>query len=448
MIGRRLAFASLTTLLTSLAALSEAAPPPAADPAIAAALAKVSPERLKADDLKLVSFGTRSTFSEQMVRGRGVSAAREWIAQQFREIAKSSNGRMTVAFDTHLHKADGKRVPRDVEITSVIATLKGDEPGGRTYVMSSHYDSRNSDNADTTRDAPGADDNGSGTCAVIEAARVLAALPMHATILFATYDSEEQGLLGSAHHAAALKAAGVKVQGDLNNDIVGASVGDQGEQNPGVVRIFSEALPAGADLARVNLVGNENDSPSRELARFAQETGDLYQTAFKGELIFRADRFLRGGDHESFNANGFAAIRFVEPVESFNHQHQDVRTENGVEYGDLPKYMDFDYLARVTRYNASVLASLAVGPGRPDSAFVLTKALDNRTQLTWFAVPGAATYEVVRRKTTSATWTDVTDVGNVTAVTLPFSKDNWLFAVRAVDARGHRSVPTFPVPVR
>jgi hypothetical protein len=448
MIGRPLALASLTTLLTSLAALSEAAPPPTPDPAIAAVIAKVSAERLKADDLKLVSFGTRSTFSEQMVGGRGVSAAREWIAQQFREIAKSSNGRMTVSFDTHLHKADGKRVPRDVEITSVIATLKGDAPGSRTYVMSSHYDSRNSDNADTTRDAPGADDNGSGTCAVIEAARVLAALPTHATIVFATYDSEEQGLLGSAHHAAALKAAGVDVQGDLNNDIVGASVGDQGEKNPGTVRIFSEALPAGADLARVNLVGNENDSPSRELARFAQEIGDLYQPAFKGELILRADRFLRGGDHESFNANGFAAIRFVEPVETFAHQHQDVRSENGLEYGDLPKYMDFDYLARVTRYNASVLASLAVGPGRPDSAFVLTKALDNKTQLTWFAVPGAATYEVVRRKTTSAVWTDVTDVGNVTAVTLPFSKDNWLFAVRAVDAKGHRGVPAFPVPVR
>src|SRR6185369_10145449 len=235
---------------------ASAAQAPAPDPAIAAIVAKVSAERLEASDTKLVGFGTRNTFSEKLGDQRGVFAARAWIADQFREIAKASQGRMTVAYDTHVHAADGKRVPRDVEISSVIATLKGDEPGGRTYVMSSHYDSRNSDNADITQDAPGADDNGSGTSAVIEAARVMAGLPTHATVIFATYDSEEQGLLGSAHHAAALKAAGVDVQGDLNNDIIGASVGDQGERNPGTVRIFSQALAEGADVARVNLIGN------------------------------------------------------------------------------------------------------------------------------------------------------------------------------------------------
>jgi len=443
----------MRSLLFALACLTTAAaaaapPPPAPDAAIAAAVAKVSADRLKATDTKLVGFGTRNTFSEKLGEKRGVFAARAWIADQFREIAKASHGRMTVAYDTHVHAADGKRVPRDVEISSVIATLKGDEPGGRTYVMSSHYDSRNSDNADITQDAPGADDNGSGTSAVIEAARVMAELPLHATVIFATYDSEEQGLLGSAHHAAALKAAGVDVEGDLNNDIIGASVGDQGERNPGTVRIFSQALAEGADVARVNLVGNESDSPSRELARYAQEVGDRYQPDFRGELVFRADRFLRGGDHESFNTSGFPAIRFVEPVETFAHQHQNVRTENGVRYGDLQEFMDFDYLARVTRYNVSVLASLAIGPGCPDSAKVLTKALDNKTQLTWMPVAGAVGYEVVRRRTTDAVWTDVTDAGNVTAVTLPFSKDNWLFAVRAVDAQGHRGVPAFPLPVR
>src|SRR5580765_9090971 len=301
---RRLPLALVCLVLTAPA---QAAPQPALDPAIAAALAKVSAERLKADDARLVGFGTRNTFSEKMGAHRGVFAARSWIADQFREIAKASHGRMTVAYDTHVHPADGKRVPRDVEISSVVATLKGDEPGGRTYVISSHYDSRNSDNADITQDAPGADDNGSGTSAVIEAARVMAGLQMHATVIFATYDSEEQGLLGSAHHAAALKAAGVDVQGDLNNDIVGASVGDQGEKNPGTVRIFSQAIAAGADPARVNLVGNENDSPSRELARYAQEIGDRYQPDFRGELVFRVDRFLRGGDHLSFNAQGFPA---------------------------------------------------------------------------------------------------------------------------------------------
>ena len=442
---RRL-FTTLACLTMSGAAL--AAPAPAQDPAIAAAVAKVSADRLKAIDTKLVGFGTRNTFSEKLGDQRGVFAARAWIADQFREIAKASHGRMTVDYDTHVHPADGKRVPRDVEISSVIATLKGDEPGGRTYVMSSHYDSRITDNTDFTHDAPGADDHGSGTSAVIEAAPQMAELPLHATVIFATYDSEEQGLLGSAHHAAALKSAGVDVQGDLNNDIVGASVGDQGEKNPGTVRIFSEALAAGADLKQVNLVGNENDSPSRELARYAQEVGDRYQADLKGELVFRLDRFLRGGDHSSFNAQGFPAIRFVEPVENFAHQHQNVRTENGVRYGDLLEFMDFDYLARVTRYNVSVLASLAMGPGCPDSAKVLTKALDNKTQLTWMAVPGAAGYEVVRRKTTDAVWTDVTDVGNVTTATLPYSKDNWLFAIRAVDAQGHRGVPAFPMPQR
>ena len=434
--------------LLTLAPAAPAAPPPAPDPVIAAAVAKVSAERLKSDDARLVAFGTRNTFSEQLGEKRGVFAARSWIADQFREIAKASRGRMTVAYDSYTQKADGKRIVRDVEISSVIATLKGDEPGGRTYVMSSHYDSRNSDNADGIKDAPGADDNGSGTSAVLEAARVMADLPTRATVIFATYDSEEQGLFGSAHHAAALKAAGGDVQGDVNNDIIGASVGDQGEKNPGTVRIFSQAIAAGSDPAKVNAIGNENDSPSRELARFAQEIGDRYQTDFHGELIFRADRFLRSGDHESFNAAGFAAIRFVEPVETFAHQHQTPRTENGIEYGDLEKFMDFDYLARVTRYNVAVLASLAIGPGRPDSAFVLTKVLDNRTQLAWTAVPGAVTYEVVRRRTTDAVWREVTDVGNVTAATLPHSKDNWLFAVRAVDAQGHRGVPAFPLPLR
>jgi len=431
--------------LASMQARGDTAP---TDPQIAAIVARISPDRLKADDAHLVAFGTRSTFSENLGDKRGVFAARAWIADQFREIAKASGGRMTVAFDSYVQKADGKRIPRDVEISSVIATLKGDEPGGRTYVISSHYDSRNSDNADGTLDAPGADDNGSGTSAVIEAARALGAVSLHATVIFATYDSEEQGLFGSAHHAQSLKATGADVQGDLNNDIIGASVGDSGEKNSDLVRIFSEALPAGADPAKVDLLGNENDSPSRELARFAEETGNQYVQGFHGDLIFRADRFLRGGDQESFTAAGYPAIRFVEPVETFAHQHQTPRTENGVEYGDQMKYMDFDYLARVTRYNVAVLTSLALGPGRPASAFIEAKDLTNKTTLSWAAVPNAVSYEVVRRKTTDAIWTSVTDAGTATSINLPFSKDNWLFGVRAVDAQGHRGVVTFPTPQR
>ena len=419
-----------------------------ADPLISQAVSQVSPEFLRATDERLVAFGTRNTFSENAPAGRGVFAARDWIAGEFRRIAAGTNGRMTVALVEYTQHADGKRVPRDVAVSSVVATLRGDEPGGRTYVMSSHYDSRNTDDADGTRDAPGADDNGSGTAAVLEAARVLGATHPHATIVFATYDAEEQGLFGSGHHAQALRAAGADVQGDLNNDIVGASVGDRGERNPGTVRIFSEALPAGADPHRVNLLGSENDSPSRELARFARDAGRIYVPGLDGQLIYRADRFLRGGDQESFTAAGYPAIRFVEPVENFAHQHQDVRMEGGVQYGDLGRFMDFGYLAQVTRINVAVLAALADGPGRPAKTWVTTKALTNDTTLGWTQVAGAVRYQVARRRTTDALWTDYTDAGNGTTITLPYSKDNWLFGVRAVDAQGHAGVVAYPIPQR
>jgi hypothetical protein len=421
---------------------------PELDPAIARAIGGISPDRLRAIDSKLVAFGTRSTFSERAGPRRGVFAARDWIAGAFRAIARSSGGRMSVTYDSYLQAADGKRVPRDVEISSVVATLHGDEPGNRTYVMSSHFDSRNSSNSDALKDAPGADDNGSGTAAVLEAARVLAPLPLHATIIFATFDAEEQGLFGSAHFAQTLKEAGVDVQGDLNNDIIGASAGPNGESNPHTVRIFSEALAAGSDPARVNAIGNENDSPSRELARFVKVTGDAYVPDLSGLPIARADRFLRGGDHESFTSAGFPAIRFTEPVESFAHQHQDVRVEDGLQYGDLQQYMDFDYLARVARYNAANLAALARGPGRPDNAAIVTKELTNATTLTWAPVSHATSYEIVRRASIQSDWTAVISAGDVTTVTVPFSKDDWLFGVRAVDAQGRHSVVAFPLPTR
>jgi hypothetical protein len=423
-------------------------PPPPLDPIVSAVLARISADELRATDERLVAFGTRSTFSEHAPAGRGVFAARAYLLERFRAIARGSGGRMTVALDSYEQPADpAQRIPRAVTISSVFATLKGDDPSGRTYVMSSHYDSRNSDNNDGVADAPGADDNGSAVSAVLEAARVLAAVPLHATVIFACFDAEEQGLFGSAHLAKTLAAQHVDVAGDLNNDIIGASVGDDGVQRPDVVRIFSEALSLGINPARVNILGGENDSPSRELARYAKETGDAYPTGLHGVLVYRADRFLRGGDQESFTAQAFPAIRFVEPIETFAHQHQNVRVENGIQYGDLLQYVDFAYLARVTRYNVATLANLALAPAAP-KASVLTRELTNQTTLTWEAVPRAVGYEVVRRATSEPTWTGVTGAGNVTTITLPFSKDDWIFGVRSVDAQGHRSVAAYPTPVR
>ncbi len=423
-------------------------PAPPLDPALAVALTRVSAQELRATDKRLVAFGTRSTFSEHAGARRGVFAARAYLVDRFRQIARTSGGRMTVALDTYVQPADpAKRVPRAVEISSVIATLKGDDPSGRTYVMSSHYDSRNSNNDDGEHDAPGADDNGSGTSAVVEAARILAPLPMHGTVVFACFDAEEQGLFGSAHFAKTLKDTNVDVEGDLNNDIVGASVGDDGVKRDDVLRIFSEAIPTGAVVGRINAIGSQNDAPSNELARFAKETSDAYATGLHGQLIWRADRFLRGGDHESFNAQGFPALRFTEPRETFAHQHQDVRIEGGVQYGDLLQYMDFDYLAKVTRYNAASLATLALAPATPKVS-IDTKQLTNDTLLSWEPVPRAARYEVVRRLTTEPVWSAVQDAGTATKITIPLSKDIWQFGVRAVDAEGHRSPAGFPTPVR
>jgi hypothetical protein len=445
---RVLALAPALALAMAAGQPAPAQTPSALDPVIVRALTAVSPAELEATDRRLVAFGTRSTYSEGAPPGRGVFAARAYLLERFRALAARTHGRMTVALDTYTQPADPQlRVPRAVVISSVYATLKGDDPTSRTYVISSHYDSRNTDNSDGINDAPGADDNGSAVAAVLEAARVLAGVPLHATVIFACFDAEEQGLFGSGHFAKTLADAHVDVQGDLNNDIIGASVGDDGVKRADTIRIFSEALPPGTSLARINAIGGENDSPSRELARFAKETGDAYPTGLRGELIYRADRFLRGGDHESFNAQGFAAIRFVEPRETFAHQHQNVRVEGGIQYGDLPQFMDFTYLAEATRYNVATLASLALAPA-PPAVSILTRELTNDTTLTWAAVPRAVRYEVVRRATSDALWTTTTDVGDVTRVTLPFSKDNWLFGVRSIDAEGHRSVVAFPTPMR
>ena len=272
-----------------------------------------------------------------------------------------------------------------------------------------------------------------------------------ATIIFLTVAGEEQGLNGSRHFAKMAKDQGWNIEAVLNNDIVG---GDKSaEQDHSVVRVFSEGLPAAAteqDVRRIRALGGENDSGSRQLARYIADVGRSYDVGVKPILVFRLDRYLRGGDHYSFNQQGFAAVRFTEFREDFHHQHQNVRTENGIEYGDLAKFVDFDYVAHVARLNAATLASLASAPAPPANVHLLTKDLENNSTLTWEASPGgrAAEYEVLWRATTSPEWEHVQKTGNVLRATLNLSKDNVIFAVRAVDAEGHRSLPVVPVPER
>ena len=425
-----------------------------ADPRIAAALKDVSAERIRSNIEKLVSFGNRSTLSaqdpESIAAGHGIGAAREWIKSQFESYAKDCGGCLEVKTDSFTQEPT-ERISKPTEITDVYAVLKGTDPEAakRIVLVSGHYDSRNSDNFNVTDAAPGANDDGSGTAVSLECARVLSKLKFPGTIIFLTVAGEEQGLNGSKHFAQMAKEQGWDIEAVLNNDIVG---GDRSaQQDAGVVRVFSEGVPVAAndkELRMIRGLGGESDSSSRQIARYVAEVDRSYHPGIKPMLIFRLDRYLRGGDHYSFNQEGYAAVRFTEYREDFNHQHQNVRTENGVEYGDLPKFVNFDYVAEVARLNAATLATMASAPAPPGKVRILTKELQNDSTLTWEASPGATSYEVLWRATTDAEWDHRQDVGNVTKATLPESKDNVILAVRAVDGAGHRSPPVVPLPER
>ena len=425
-----------------------------ADPRIAAALKEVSSDRIRANIEKLVSFGTRSTLSaqdpESIAKGQGIGAAREWIKSQFEAYSKDCSECLEVKTDSFVEQP-ADRIPKPTEITNVYAVLKGTDPDAakRIVLVTGHYDSRNSDNFNVTDAAPGANDDGSGTAVSLECARVLSKLNFPGTIIFLTVAGEEQGLNGSKHFAQMAKQQGWNIEAVLNNDIVGGN--RSSEQDTSVVRVFSEGVPAAADdkeLKTIRGLGGENDSISRQLARYVAQVDRTYTPGIKPMLVFRLDRYLRGGDHYSFNQQGYAAVRFTEFREDFNRQHQNIRTEKGVEYGDVPKFVDFDYVANVARLNAATLASLAAAPGPPGNVRILTKELQNDTTLTWEASPMATSYEVVWRATTDAEWNHRQDVGNVTRATLPYSKDNVIFAVRAVDKEGQVSPAVVPLPER
>jgi hypothetical protein len=428
----------------------------AADNSISAALQQVSAERIQANIEELANFGTRSTISAQdpasIAAGRGIGAAREWIKSELERYAKDCGGCLEVKTDSFT-QPPADRIPQPTEITNVYGVLKGTdaENATRIVLVTGHYDSRNSDILDTKSDAPGANDDGSGAAVSLECARVLSKLKFPATIIFLTVAGEEQGLNGSQHFAKMAKEQGWNIEAVLNNDIVG---GDKSaEQDHSVVRVFSEGLPAAAteqEIRRIRGLGGENDSGSRQLARYIADVGRTYDVGVRPMLVFRLDRYLRGGDHSAFNQQGFTAVRFTEFREDFHHQHQNVRTENGIEYGDLAKFVDFDYVAHVARLNAATLASLASAPAPPANVRLLTKDLENDSTLTWEAAPGgrAAEYEVLWRATTSPEWEHVQKVGSVTRVTLKLSKDNVIFAVRTVDLQGHTSLPVVPLPER
>jgi hypothetical protein len=451
-----LSLAGFTQVRNEKMLTSGGAEPMVVDAQIGGALKEVSAERIRANVEKLVSFGTRLTISAQdpdaIGSGRGVGASREWIKSEFERYSKDCGGCLEVKTDAFTEPA-ADRIPQPTEITNVYAVLKGTnaENAKRIVLVTGHYDSRNSDTLDTKGDAPGANDDGSGTAVSLECARVLSKLKFPATIIFLTVAGEEQGLNGSRHFAKMAKDQGWNIEAVLNNDIVG---GDKSaEQDHSVVRVFSEGLPAAAteqEIRRIRGLGGENDSASRQLARYIGDVDDAYNPGVKPLMIFRLDRYLRGGDHSSFNQEGFAAVRFTEFREDFHHQHQNVRTENGIEYGDLLKFVDFDYVARVARLNAATLASLASAPAPPANVRLLAKDLENDSTLTWENSPGglAASYEIVWRATSSPGWEHVEKVGDVTRATLKLSKDNVIFAVLAVDARGHRSLPVVPTPER
>jgi hypothetical protein len=430
-----------TTADTSLPALTPYAP-------IAAMVDAVQADRLRATVERLVAFGTRNDFSERSSTPvHGVFGARDWIARQFAAIAAMANGRMSVSLDTYLQPKT-PRTPRAVLESSVVATLQGTEPG-RVYVMSSHFDDCDGHCTDGIGTAPGADDNGSSVAAVLEAARAMAATRFRGTILFACFDGEELGLWGSNHYAREMAARHAPILAVLNNDIIGNSVGGDGASEPNVIRVFSEGLPAGADMARVNLVGSENDSPSRELSRFITETVPVYLPGFQVRQIFRSDRFMRGGDQESFQDAGYsAAIRFVEAHENFTHQHQDVGMKDGVQYGDLPQYIDAQYLRRATQANVASLATLALGPAPPANARMLLEHLGYDSTLQWKPAADAVSYEILWRGTDAPQWQHAVNVGDVTRATLPVSKDDAILGVRSVDANGLRSPTVYPVAMR
>ena len=416
-------------------------------------LKEVSAKNIETTIRKLVSFGTRNTLSEQDNPVRGIGAARDYLFAEFQKISNNCGGCLQVEKQTFL-QPKAARVPEPTNLTNVVATLKGTTNPDRVYVVSGHYDSMCTSPTDAKCDAPGANDDASGTAAVVEMARVMSKRKFDATIVFMTVPGEEQGLLGATYFAEQAKSNKMDIEAMFTNDIIGGVMSYKNAADRQSVRVFAEGVPSNETEQQAGTrrsVGGENDSASRQLGRYIKEVADVYSPKFRVQLVYRRDRYLRGGDHIPFLERGFSAVRFTEPHEDYTHQHQNIRTENNIFYGDTIEFVDFDYIANVTRVNVAALAALALAPAKPKNVVISTARLTNDTDLKWDANTDAdiAGYEVVWRDTISPFWTNSIFVGNVLTYTAKeMSKDNFFFGVRAVDKNGNRSPVVYPRPMR
>ena len=449
-----LAAVCLPLLFTAFAFAQKQAKPKA-NQDISRMLTEIDERNIETTIRKLVSFGTRNTLSEQDNPTRGIGAARDYLFAEFERISKDCGGCLTVEKQSFVQQPTAnRRVSEPTTITNVFAVLKGNQPESaeRTYVVSGHYDSMCTLPTNAKCDAPGANDDASGVAAVVEMARVMSKRKFDATIVFMAVAGEEQGLLGAAYYAEQAKIKNMNIEAMFTNDIIGGVTTYKNAAERQTVRVFAEGAPTSEtdqEVATRRSVGGENDSASRQLGRFIKETGDLYLKKFRVNVVYRRDRFGRGGDHIPFLERGFAAVRFSEPNEDYTHQHQNVRTENGKFYGDTIEFVDFGYVANVARVNTAALAALSNAPAKPKNVGIITGRLTNDTDLKWDAntETDLAGYEIVWRETNQPFWTNSQPVGAVTNFTMKeMSKDNYFFGVRAVDKAGNKSPVVFPKP--
>jgi Zn-dependent M28 family amino/carboxypeptidase len=422
------------------------------DPQIEAMIKEVSADSMKSYITKLVSFGTRNTLSTQTDARRGIGAARNWVLMRFNEFAKQSNGRLTAIIDTTTLQKDGRRIDTTLLLGNVVATLKGtDASDNRIFIISGHLDNMRSSVMDRIGDAPGANDDASGVAAVMECARIMSKRSFPATVIFVAVSGEEQGLLGANFMAEKAKKQNWNIEAVLNNDIMGSN--NSSETNiidNTKIRVFSEAFSiqdTGRAMMNIRNLGLENDGKARQLARYVKEIGERYVDNLEIVMVYRNDRFLRGGDHTPYVNRGYAAVRFTEMNENYYHQHQDVRVENGIQYGDLIEFMDFEYLRKNTVVNLSNLANLSKSPSQPQEVRVETRRLTNLSNLSWKAPKTGKIkgYYILMRETTSPVWQKKIFTID-TKIDLPYSKDNYFFAVQSISEEGNEGIPVVPTP--